>query len=69
MRAGTAASTASHPAFATIMIRPSVGWDAGGYSFDLGESKTEIFLQMGLDRKSIAMPTDLPVGLGQEIGQ
>ncbi len=26
-----AASTASHPAFVTIMIRPSVGWDVDGY--------------------------------------
>jgi hypothetical protein len=31
--------------------RPSVGRDGGGYRFDLGFGKTEIFLQMGLDRQ------------------
>ena len=31
LRAGAAASTASHPASVTIMIRPSVGWDGDGY--------------------------------------
>jgi hypothetical protein len=44
-----AASTASRPASVTIAIRPSVGWDSGGYRFDLGHARTEIFLQMGLD--------------------
>jgi hypothetical protein len=39
-----AASTASHPASVTIAIRPSVGRDGNGYSFDLGEAGTEIFL-------------------------
>ena len=38
--------------------RPSVGRDSESYSFDLGFGKTEIFLQMGLDRQF----TDLPVG-------
>ncbi|SRR6266446_5744132 len=32
-----AASTASLPASVTIAIRPSVGWDEIGYSFDLGQ--------------------------------
>src|SRR5436190_10369219 len=45
-----AASTASRPASVTIAIRPSVGWDSAGYSFDLGQARTEIFLQTGLDR-------------------
>src|SRR6202022_4344972 len=44
-----AASTASHPASVTIAIRPSWGRDGAGYSFDLGQAETEIFLQMGLD--------------------
>jgi hypothetical protein len=44
-----AASTASHPAFVTIMTRPSVGWDTKSSRCDLGCAKTEIFLQMGLD--------------------
>src|SRR6267378_5687621 len=42
-----AASTASRPAFVTIMIRPSVGWDAKSSRSDLGSVKTEIFLQRG----------------------
>jgi hypothetical protein len=44
-----AASTASHPAFVTIMTRPSVGWDTKSSRGDLGGTKTEIFLQKGLD--------------------
>jgi hypothetical protein len=32
------------------------------HSADLHFGKTEIFLQRGLDRKFIAMPTDLPDG-------
>ena len=44
-----AASTASLPAFVTIMMRPSVGWDAKSSRCDLGSAKTEIFLQRGLD--------------------
>jgi hypothetical protein len=47
---GASASTASRPAAVTIACRPSVGRDGEGYSFDLGFGKTEIFLQMGLDR-------------------
>src|SRR2546423_8918176 len=43
------ASTASRPAFVTIASRPSLGRDGAGYSFDLGHSGTEIFLQTGLD--------------------
>src|SRR6202011_1349343 len=39
---GASASTASLPAFVTIMIRPSVGWDGNRYSFDLGARSTTI---------------------------
>src|SRR5437764_2408742 len=39
------ASTASRPASVTIAIRPSVGRDGPGYSFDLGQARTELFLQ------------------------
>jgi hypothetical protein len=53
-----AASTASRPASVTIANRPSVGRDGGGYIADLGQPRTEIFLQMGLDRQI----GDLPVG-------
>jgi hypothetical protein len=35
-----------------------VGRDGGAYNFDLGNSRTEIFLQMGMDREII----DLPIG-------
>src|ERR1700692_3241944 len=44
-----AASTASRPASLTIRIRPSVGRDGEGYSFDWGHARTEIFFKMGLD--------------------
>jgi hypothetical protein len=44
------ASTASHPASVTIMIRPSLGWDGGSSKSDLGQARREIFLQTGLDR-------------------
>src|SRR5947209_12177212 len=44
------ASTASRPAFVTIAIRPSVGRDGAGYRFDFGQTRTELFLQTGLDR-------------------
>jgi hypothetical protein len=47
-----AASTASHPASVTIMIRPSVGWDGEGYESDLGQPRSRIFFRKGLDRKS-----------------
>jgi hypothetical protein len=33
----------------TIAIRPSVGWDTKSSRCDLGGTKTEIFLQRGLD--------------------
>jgi hypothetical protein len=43
------ASTASHPAFVTIMIRPSLGWDGASSKSDLGQTRSGIFLQRGLD--------------------
>jgi hypothetical protein len=46
------ASTASHPAFVTIAIRPLLGWDGNIYTSDLGFGKTEIFLQKGLDSRA-----------------
>ena len=57
------ASTASRPAFVTIAKRPSVGTGRLGYASDLGQARTEIFLQMGLDRQSGKTRSDLPVGL------
>jgi hypothetical protein len=44
-----AASTASLPASVTIAIPPMVGWDAKSSRDDLGQLKTEIFLQRGMD--------------------
>src|SRR4030088_51305 len=52
-----AASTASHPASVTIAIRPSVGRDAKSSRSDLGHVETEIFLQIGLDGKSVICPS------------
>jgi hypothetical protein len=46
------------PTSVTIAIRPSVGWDGERSRSDLGQARTEIFLQMGLDSQF----TDLPVG-------
>jgi hypothetical protein len=52
------ASIASRLASVTIAIRPSVRRDSDGYRSDLGQAKTRIFLQQGLDRQI----SDLPVG-------
>ena len=60
-----AASTASRPALVTTRDRPSVGRDGERYRSDLGQAKTEIFLQIGLDRQLCKTPTDLPVGRNQ----
>ena len=49
------------PTSVTIAIRPSEGRDGGGYRSDLGQAKTKIFLQRGLDTQV----TDLPVGHNQ----
>jgi hypothetical protein len=57
-----AASTASHPASVTIAIRPSVGWDVEGYSFDLGLARRKIFLKMGLDRQITSTLLICPTG-------
>ncbi len=46
------------PTSVTIAKRPSVGRDGRGYRSDLAQTGTEIFLQIGLDRKT----TEQPVG-------
>ena len=51
------ASTASRPASVTIASRPSGGRDGEGYRFDLGKARSGIFLQEGLDRKSVICPS------------
>jgi hypothetical protein len=53
------ASTASRPALMTLRNAPRVGQDGGSCRSDLPDGLSEIFFQMGLDRK---MTTDLPVG-------
>jgi hypothetical protein len=52
-----AASTASRPALVTTRDRPSCGTGRLGYASDLGQPKTEIFLQMGLDRLLVICPS------------
>jgi hypothetical protein len=52
----TSASIASRPASVTIASRPSVGRDGAGSRFDLGPTRRNIFLQLGLDN----YPGDLP---------
>jgi hypothetical protein len=47
-----------HPTSVTIAIRPSFGTGWRGCRFDLGQAKTRIFLQEGLDSQI----SDLPVG-------
>ena len=55
----TSASIASRPASVTIASRPSVGRDGAGSRFDLGQARSNIFLQLGLD----SHPGDLPARL------
>src|SRR5882672_1639871 len=45
-----------HPTSVTIAIRPSLGVGRGSSRCDLGQSKTRIFLQTGLDRKITSKP-------------
>jgi hypothetical protein len=56
-----AASTASRPASVTIAIRPSSGTRRFGYASDLGQRRSEIFLQKGLDKPFRKTRSDLPV--------
>src|SRR6202022_1302835 len=49
-------STASRPASVTIAIRPCRGRDGEASKSDLGQARTEIFLQMGLDRANHVDP-------------
>jgi hypothetical protein len=44
------------PTSVTIAIRPSSGRDGGGYRSDLGQERTGIFLQPGLDRSIAGQP-------------
>jgi hypothetical protein len=50
------------PTFVTMANAPRAGRDGKRYRFDLGFGKTEIFLQMGLDRQEARGVADLPVG-------
>jgi len=50
------ASTASRPNVRDDGQRPSTGQDSGGYAGDLRKTKTEIFLQKGLDRGIAKQP-------------
>jgi hypothetical protein len=47
----------------TIAKRPSVGRDGAAYGFDLGQARSEIFLQMGLDRKCCVICSSGKIGL------
>jgi hypothetical protein len=38
--------------------RPSMGRDGGAYGFDLGQSRTNLFLQMGVDRPNQVDPLE-----------
>jgi hypothetical protein len=40
----------------TIASRPSLGRDGAGYNFDLGQARTELFFQMGVDRANHVDP-------------
>ena len=51
------ASTASCPASVTISSRPSRGQDGEGCRTDLGQKRTAIFLQTGLDDPNHVDPT------------
>jgi hypothetical protein len=53
----TSASIASHPAFLTLRNAPRLEQDGARYGFDLGKTRSNIFLQIEMDR-GIA---DLPV--------
>ena len=44
------------PTFVTIASAPCMGRDGAGYGFDLGQTRRNIFLQMGIDRFSPAAP-------------
>jgi hypothetical protein len=55
------------PTFVTIASRPSAGQDGASFKSDLGELRSKIFLQKGLDAGS-TNDSDLPVEAGQELG-
>src|SRR6202051_3884639 len=56
-----AASTASRPALVTTRDHPSGGTRRPRYASDLGQPKTKIFLQKGLDKPFRKTRSDLPV--------
>ena len=66
LRADAAASTASHPAFVTIAIRPSCRGGTGQAGrTDLPDGESEIFLLIGLDRflsRRLICPSGAAVG-------
>jgi hypothetical protein len=56
------ASTASRPATATIMIRPSVGQDGRSYKVDFSWRESGIFFEIGVDLDVNEKRFDFPVG-------
>jgi hypothetical protein len=46
----------------TLRNAPLLGQDGGSCRDDLPDGRSEIFLQMGLDRQTTGLPADLPVG-------
>jgi hypothetical protein len=50
------ASIASRPAFVTIAIRPSVGWDGGINKAASTKARSGIFFETGVDRKIAKQP-------------
>jgi hypothetical protein len=62
LRASAAAAIASCPAFVTIAIRPSGGQDGAAYRSDLGKTRNEKSLEMGLDRESGDLLLDWQIG-------
>jgi hypothetical protein len=61
------ASTASRPNVRDDGQRPSAGQDGASFKSDLGELRSKIFLQKGLDAGS-TNDSDLPAEAGQELG-
>jgi hypothetical protein len=59
------ASTASRPNVRDDGQRPSAGQDGASFKSDLGELRSKIFLQKGLDAGS-TNDSDLPVGANQQ---
>ena len=58
----------STPRFVTIMIRPSGGVGCESSRCDLGQAKTEIFLQRGLDTRINKLPVGQITRLSRSTG-